>query len=194
MIDLNPYKLILGSKSPRRHELLKGLGMPFEVRIKDTDESFSEKLQHAGIAEFLARIKGEAFLAEIKPNELIVTSDTIVWLGDRVFNKPQSAEEAVDMIDTLSGRMHEVITGVSLLTSKRQHVFHDITKVYFGDVNREDIVHYVDRFKPFDKAGAYGIQEWIGYVGIERIEGSFYNVMGFPTRKFYVELQEFLRP
>lgn len=194
MIDLNPYKLILASKSPRRHELLKGLDIPFEVRTKDTDESFSEKMQREEIAEFLARIKGEAFLPEIKPDELILTADTIVWLGDRVFNKPQSAEEAVEMIYTLSGRMHEVITGVSLLTARKQHVFHDTTKVYFGEVDRDDIVHYVHRFKPFDKAGAYGIQEWIGYVGIERIEGSFYNVMGFPTRKFYVELQEFLKP
>lgn len=194
MIDLDPYKLILASKSPRRHELLKGLEIPFEVRTKDTDESFSEKLQHAEIAEFLARIKGEAFLPEIKQNELIATADTIVWLGDRVFNKPQSAVEAVEMIHTLSGRMHEVITGVSLLTADRQHVFHDTTKVFFGEVDRDDIVHYVDRFKPFDKAGAYGIQEWIGYVGIERIEGSFYNVMGFPTQKFYIELQKFLKP
>ncbi len=174
--------------------LLQGLELPFEVRTMEVDESFPENLQHAAIAEYLAMHKAEAFRGGLAANELIVTADTIVWLGDRVFNKPENEAEAIHMVSTLSGRMHEVITGVSLLSMERQRVFHEVAKVYFGEIPENDIAHYIRTYKPFDKAGAYGIQEWIGYVGIERIEGSFYNVMGFPTRRFYLELQAFLKP
>lgn len=192
LADLNSHKFILASKSPRRHQLLKGIDLEFEIRIKDVNEDFPETLHSFEIPEFLALKKAEAFRDEIQDDEIVITSDTIVWLGDNVFNKPESREDAINMIMTLSGRSHEVITGVCISTSTKQTVFHDLTKVYFGDLKLDEIEWYVDKYKPYDKAGAYGIQEWIGYIGIERIEGSFYNVMGFPTRKFFVELRKFL--
>lgn len=192
LAELSDYKLILGSKSPRRHALLKGLDLNFEIRTKDVDESFPENLVEHEIPEYLAVKKAEAFRPELNPGELVITSDTVVWLGDGLFNKPESREEAIEMINTLSGRSHEVITGVCLTSTEDQAVFHDNTTVYFGHIEKDEIEWYIDKYKPFDKAGAYGIQEWIGYIGIEKIEGSFYNVMGFPTRKFYVELRKFL--
>jgi len=192
LAELSEYRLILGSKSPRRHELLKGLDLNFEIRTKDVDESFPDSLRASEIPEYLALKKAEAFRSELQENDVVVTSDTIVWLGDGVFNKPQSREDAVEMIATLSGRSHTVITGVCILSSKKKAVFHDETKVFFGELSRPEIEWYVDKYKPYDKAGAYGIQEWIGYMGIEKIEGSFYNVMGFPTRLFYVNLRKFL--
>ncbi len=192
MIDPSPYRIVLASKSPRRHELLAGLEIPFEIRAKDTDESYPENLRGAEIAEFLALIKSEAFDAEIAKDEVIVTADTIVVLGDTVFNKPASEDEAVEMIAALTGNTHSVITGVALSDASRRRVFSETTEVTFGEVNPEEVRHYVHKYAPFDKAGAYGIQEWIGYVGIESIRGSFYNVMGFPTRRFYNELKLFL--
>lgn len=184
--------MVLASKSPRRHELLRGLEIPFTVRTKEVDESFPDALKGADIATFLSEKKAAAFMEDLGADELLITSDTIVWLGDHVFNKPESEAEAVEMISTLSGRKHEVITAVCISTLEKQHTFYDLTKVYFAALEREDIRHYVKKYKPMDKAGAYGIQEWIGYAGIERIEGSFYNVMGFPTQKFYTELKAFL--
>ncbi len=192
LADLSEYKLILGSKSPRRHELLKGLDLNFEIRAKDVDESFPDSLEESDIPEYLAFKKAQAFKDELKDGEVVITSDTIVWLGNKVFNKPESREEAIEMIATLSGRSHTVMTGVCILSIDKHVVFHDRTKVTFGKISQTEIEWYIDKYKPFDKAGAYGIQEWIGYVGIERIEGSFYNVMGFPTRMFYVELRKFL--
>jgi len=192
LADLSEYKLILGSKSPRRHELLKGLDLNFEIRVKDVDESFPDSLRASEIPEYLALKKAEAFKPELREKDVVITSDTVVWLGNAVFNKPQYREDAIEMISTLSGRSHTVITGVCILSSRKQSVFHDETEVFFGELSRSEIEWYVDKYKPFDKAGAYGIQEWIGYMGIERIEGSFYNVMGFPTRLFYVELRKFL--
>jgi len=172
--------------------LLKGLDLNFEIRAKDVDESFPPTLEESEIPEYLALKKAEAFKDELKPDEVVITSDTVVWLGNKVFNKPESRQEAIDMIATLSGRSHTVITGVCILSREKHLVFHDKTTVTFGEITRPEIEWYIDKYKPFDKAGAYGIQEWIGYMGIERIEGSFYNVMGFPTRKFYVELRKFL--
>jgi septum formation protein len=192
LADLSEYKLILGSKSPRRHELLKGLDLNFEIRAKDVDESFPETLKESEIPEYLALKKAKAFTDELKAGEVVITSDTVVWLGDKVFNKPESREEAIEMIATLSGRSHTVITAVCILSREKHCVFHDRTKVVFGEISQPEIEWYIDNYQPFDKAGAYGIQEWIGYMGIERIEGSFYNVMGFPTRMFYVELRKFL--
>lgn len=171
---------------------MRGLGFEFEIRTKDVDETFSEELTAEKIPMFLSKKKADAFAKDLKPSELLVTSDTIVWLGDSVFNKPQSEKEAVDMITTLSGRKHEVITAVCITSVDKQIVFYDSTDVYFAPVDQRDIEWYVAKYKPFDKAGAYGIQEWIGYAGIDKIEGSFYNVMGFPTQKFYVELKNFL--
>lgn len=172
--------------------MLRGLDLNFEIRTKDVDESFSDSLEESDIPEYLAFKKAQAFKDDLKDGEVVITADTIVWLGDKVFNKPESREEAIEMIATLSGRSHVVITGVCILSPEKHVVFHDSTKVTFGEIKKTEIEWYIDKYKPFDKAGAYGIQEWIGYVGIERIEGSFYNVMGFPTRRFYVELRKFL--
>ncbi|HKK38637.1 MAG TPA: Maf family nucleotide pyrophosphatase [Cryomorphaceae bacterium] len=191
-LDLKHHKIILASKSPRRHELMKGLGIPFEVRTKEVNEDFDPELQGAEIPLYLAQKKADAFKSDLKNDEILVTSDTVVWLGNHVFNKPENVEEAVAMITELEGRAHEVITAVCLTSSEKQTVVYETTKVHFGLVEREAIEWYVSEFKPFDKAGAYGIQEWIGYVGIEKIEGSFYNVMGFPTRLFYNELKKFI--
>lgn len=192
MIDLGPYSLILASQSPRRQELLRGLELPFTVRSLNTDESFPENLKHAEIAEYLARIKGLAFGNSLSANEIVITADTIVWIDGKVLNKPNDEVEAIEMIQQLNGKQHDVITGVSLRSSAKQVVFHDVAQVYFAQMPPETIQHYVHKYKPYDKAGAYGIQEWIGYVGIERLEGSFYTVMGFPTHKFYLELQKFI--
>jgi septum formation protein len=191
-LDLKGNRIILASKSPRRHELMKGLGIPFEVRTKEVNEDFDPALQGAEIPLFLAEKKADAFKSDLTEDEILVTSDTVVWLGNHVFNKPENVEEAVAMITELSGRTHEVITAFCLTSPEKQVVVSETTKVHFGLVEREAIEWYVSEFKPFDKAGAYGIQEWIGYVGIEKIEGSFYNVMGFPTRLFYNELKKFI--
>jgi septum formation protein len=191
-LDLKGKKIVLASKSPRRQELMKGLGIPFEVRTKEVNEDFDPNLQGAEIPLYLAEKKANAFKSDLSEGEVLVTSDTVVWLGDHVFNKPENAEEAVAMITELSGRTHEVITAVCLTSSEKQIVVSETTKVHFAQVEREAIEWYVSEFNPFDKAGAYGIQEWIGYVGIEKIEGSFYNVMGFPTRLFYNELKKFI--
>lgn len=172
--------------------MLKGLDLNFEIRAKDVDESFPETLKGSEIPEYLALKKAKAFTDELKDGEVVITSDTVVWLGDKVFNKPVTREEAIEMIATLSGRSHTVITAVCILSREKHGVFHDKTKVVFGEISQPEIEWYIDKYQPFDKAGAYGIQEWIGYMGIERIEGSFYNVMGFPTRMFYVELRKFL--
>lgn len=192
-LDLRGNRLILASKSPRRHELMKGLGIPFEVRTKHVDESFDADLKAEEIPLYLAEKKARAFLDDLADNEILVTSDTVVWLGDGVFNKPSGREEAIEMIRELSGRTHEVITAFCIISKTKKSVKHETTKVHFGEIDPEAIKWYVDRYRPFDKAGAYGIQEWIGYVGIDRIEGSFYNVMGFPTRMFYLELAKFVQ-
>lgn len=194
MIDLGPYALILASQSPRRQLLLRGLELPFTVRSLNTDESFPENLKHAEIAEYLARMKGLAFGNSLAANEIVITADTIVWIDGKVLNKPNDEAEAIEMIKQLNGNTHDVITGVSLRSSAKQVVFHDVAQVHFARMSAQTIQHYVRKYKPYDKAGAYGIQEWIGYVGIERLEGSFYTVMGFPTHKFYLELQKFITP
>lgn len=192
MLDLKGHRIILASKSPRRHDLLKGLGFDFEIRTKEVDESFSLTLKGAAIPEYLAKKKADAFRSDLAKDELLLTSDTVVCIDDTVLNKPASTGEALAMISMLSGKSHRVITGVCLSTIEQQVVFSDCTKVYFAEVDPKDMEWYVNTFRPFDKAGGYGIQEWIGYVGIERIEGSFYNVMGLPTQKLYAELKTFL--
>lgn len=191
--DLQGHRLILASKSPRRQELLKGLGFDFEVRIKDVDENYSDSLKREEIPLYLSKKKAEAFKNELRTNEVLITSDTIVCLGDSVFNKPGTPEEAVKMIQSLSGKSHEVITGVCLTSVNKQSAFTDTTSVTFSKLDRSEIEFYVDVYKPFDKAGAYGIQEWIGYAGIEKIEGSYFNVVGLPTQKLYIELKKFLK-
>ncbi|AKD04673.1 Maf family nucleotide pyrophosphatase [Pontibacter korlensis] len=179
--------LLLASNSPRRKELLASLGLKYEVMVKEVHEDFPEHLKREEVAEFLASHKAGAYTADIT-NEALITADTIVCLGERVMNKPANYDEAKEMLEALSGTSHEVITGVCILTSKGKAVFHDSTKVYFKKLSASEIDYYITHYKPFDKAGAYGIQEWIGMIGIERIEGSYFNVMGLPVQKLYTKL------
>lgn len=185
------YKIILASGSPRRHQLMRDAGFDFEVRLKSTEEIYPDTLPAERIPEFLSCLKAAAFKDELKENELLITADTIVCLGAKVLGKPQDREGAVEMLRQLSGRRHKVVTGVCLTTSRKQQTFSAFTDVYFKELTEEEIVYYIDHYKPFDKAGAYGIQEWIGYIGIERIDGSFYNVMGLPVQKLYETLKSF---
>lgn len=181
--------LLLASNSPRRKELLAGLGLTFEVRVKEVQEDFPEHLKRAEVAEYLASHKADAYLDDLQ-EEAIITADTIVCLGDRILNKPADYQEAFGMLKSLSGTSHEVITGVCVLTKEQKVVFHDTTTVYFKKLTKEEINYYLSNYKPYDKAGAYGIQEWIGMVGIERIEGSYFNVVGLPVQKLYMQLQK----
>lgn len=192
MLDLSAYRVILASRSPRRHQLLRGLNIPFEVRLKDTPEDFPEGLAGEEIALMLAQRKNYAFSeAELPGNYLLITADTIVWLDNRVLNKPADAADAVRMLKTLSGRSHKVFTGVFIRSKNKETGFCAESTVYFRPLTDEEIHYYITHFKPFDKAGAYGVQEWIGYVGIERIEGSYFNVMGLPTQLLYLHLKMF---
>lgn len=181
--------LLLASNSPRRKELLTGLGLDFIVRVKDVHEDFPNDLKGAEVAEYLASHKADAYKDSLS-DEVVITADTIVCLGDRILNKPQTHHEAAEMLRALSGKSHEVITGVCLLSKEGKSVFHDTTKVYFKELADSEIDFYINHYKPFDKAGAYGIQEWIGMMGIERIEGSYFNVVGLPVQKLYAKLVE----
>lgn len=183
--------LLLASKSPRRHQILKDAGFDFEFVHIDADESFPDYLKKSEVCEFLAVHKANHFMGEYG-NRVLVTADTIVCLGDEVINKPLDAEDAFRMLRSLSGRMHEVFTGVCLKTAEKNHVFHQRSEVFFHPLTDAEISYYIENFRPFDKAGAYGVQDWMGYMGVEKINGCFYNVMGFPIGKFYRELQQFM--
>lgn len=192
--ELDRYKIILASKSPRRQFLLKEIGLDFEIRTKDVDESFPEKLKGRQIALYLCKKKAAAFQDELQPNDLLITADTIVWVNNKVLNKPANYKEAVNMLKMLSGKMHTVYTGVciSLLSKKENKLkvgaFVVSTKVFFKKLTSKEIHFYITNYKPYDKAGAYGAQEWIGYVGVEKIIGSYFNVMGLPVKELYEEL------
>ena len=185
---LSNYTIILASKSPRRQFLLKELGLDFEIRTKDVDESFPKKLKGKQIALYLCKKKAEAFKHELKSNDLLITADTIVWIKNKVLNKPADYNDAVRMLKLLSGKVHTVYTGVSLTRSAKQKTFFAGTKVYFKKLTEKEIDFYVRNYKPYDKAGAYGAQEWIGYVGVKKIIGSYFNVMGLPVKELYEEL------
>ena len=182
--------LILASGSPRRKVFLKDLGLTFEIRLKEVVETYSSDLKGAAISEYLAKLKASPFIKELKENEILITADTIVWLEGKALGKPKNKHEAKQMLQSLSNKTHEVISSVALTTSSKQVMLSDSTKVSFKELSDEEIKYYIDHFKPFDKAGAYGIQEWLGYIGIKRIEGSYYNVVCFPVQKFYEALQE----
>ncbi len=183
------YRIILASTSPRRQQLMKDAGIPYEVVIaKDIDEKYPGHLSKTRIPVFLAQRKARAVSSMIKGNTVIIGADTIVWLKNRVINKPTNEQDAFNILSALSGQMHEVLTGVCLLSSHREMAFYEKSRVYFNRLSSEQILYYIRTFKPFDKAGAYGIQEWIGYIGIKKIEGSFYNVMGLPVDRVYREL------
>jgi septum formation protein len=189
---LKDYQLVLASKSPRRHELLKGMDLDFIILVKDVDESYPDHLKPDEIASFLCQQKSNAFgHKELPDNYLLITADTIVVVNGMILNKAHNPGEANQMLSTLQGRAHEVITGVCLRSRDRLRVFTDSSEVLFGKLTDEEISWYVDNYKPYDKAGAYGIQEWIGYVGIETVRGSYFNVMGLPTFKLFHELKMF---
>ena len=190
--NLSKYKIILGSNSPRRKELLSGLDIKFNVNvIPGLEENYPETLDPQEIPVFLSKQKAEAYLSSLDNTMLLITADTIVWNGNAVIGKPKNRAEAIQMLRSLSGHEHHVVTGVCLTTTKKQLTFSVISSVRFASLNDEEIIYYVDKYKPFDKAGAYGIQEWIGYVGVESISGSFYNVMGLPVQRLYQELKTF---
>ena len=188
MKDLK-YKLILASNSPRRKELLAGLGVPFEVRVlQDIDEHYPENLPVNEVARYIAKEKADAYRRIVAADELIITADTVVIVGDEILGKPMDEADAVRMLRLLSGRTHQVTTGVCLLTAEKERCFDVTTDVTFKTLTDEEIHYYVNRYRPFDKAGAYGIQEWIGYIGVTGLSGSYYNVMGLPVQRIYQEL------
>lgn len=180
---MNQYDIILGSASPRRQSILKELGLDFTVKTLPVDEIYPENLQREEIAVFLAELKAKAF--NINKEEIVITGDTIVWHHDKALGKPKSSTEAKKMLMSLSGQSHEVISSVCIKTNDQIMSTYDVTKVFFKKLSNSEIDYYIKNFKPFDKAGAYGVQEWIGQIGVTKIEGSFYNVMGLPTLKIY---------
>lgn len=190
MLDnLKKYKVILASNSPRRKELLAGLGVDYEVRtLPDVDESYPDTLQGADIPLYIAKEKADAYRNMLQPGELMITADTIVWLDGRVLGKPKDREDALCMLRDMSGRTHEVFTGVCITTTEWQRSFAAQTEVRFAELSEEEITYYVDKFQPMDKASAYGVQEWIGFIGVENISGSYYNIMGLPVQRLYKEL------
>jgi septum formation protein len=187
---VTPYHIILASNSPRRKELLAGLGLPFEVRVLEgIDESYPHDLAVGKVALHIARKKAAAYRQTIGEQDLVITADTVVIVGDEILGKPVDEADAVRMLRLLSGRTHQVTTGVCLLTSSEEKGFDVTTDVTFKTLSDEEIRYYVSQYKPFDKAGAYGIQEWIGYIGVTGLRGSYYNVMGLPVQRIYSELQ-----
>ena len=194
MLDnLKKYRIVLASNSPRRRELLAGLGIDFEVRVlPDIDESYPEgKLVTADIPRYIAEKKAEAYLDRMGSDELIITADTVVIVGDEVLGKPADGDEARVMLGKISGRTHQVVTGVCIVTCGRRTSFSVSTDVTFKVLTDEETDYYISEYRPFDKAGAYGIQEWIGYVGVTGLEGSYFNVMGLPVQRIYSELLDF---
>ncbi len=185
------FNIILGSSSPRRNELLKSLGFDFVINPSNANENYPLNLKGYEIPVFLAEKKALSFNGVLTETDLLITADTIVWCEGELFNKPINFEEGKLMLQTLSGKMHEVFTAVCLKSANKQIIFYDATKVYFKKFTNEEIEYYLNKYKPYDKAGSYGVQEWIGYIGIEKIEGSFYNVMGLPVKKLHEELMKF---
>ena len=190
--NLEKYNIVLASKSPRRQELLRGMGVKFKVQTKDIVESYPADMALEEVALFLSRQKSMAFeISELPKDFLVITSDTVVIAGKEILGKPKDRADALRMLELLSGRTHHVITGVTLRSVKKMKSFSATSRVTFARLDAEEMAYYVDTFKPYDKAGAYGIQEWIGYVGITGLYGSFYNVMGLPTRRLYQALKGF---
>ena len=191
MLDTINYKIFLGSKSPRRQELLKNLGFDFEIFTIETEEIFPSDLKKEEVTNHLAKLKAKAYEGQLAENELVITADTIVWHNDTVLGKPKNEKEAFDILKSLSGDSHRVYTSVCIKSKVKEVVFSDCTTVFFSALSDEEINYYITNYKPFDKAGAYGIQDWIGLRAIKKIEGSYYNVMGLPTEKLYEALLQF---
>jgi septum formation protein len=182
---LKDYKIILASGSPRRQQFFKDLDIDFEIRIKEVEEVFPKHLKGAEISDYLAELKARVFDGTLNPNEILITSDTIVWLNDKALGKPKDYNDAFQILKSLSDTSHEVITSICFKTADSLQIVHDITKVTFNKLSEEAINYYIENYKPYDKAGAYGIQEWIGLIGISKIEGSYTNVVGLPTELIY---------
>ncbi|PKQ68122.1 septum formation protein Maf [Labilibaculum manganireducens] len=189
--NLKDYQLILASQSPRRHQMLKELGLIFEIRTKEVEEIYPEGLLPDQIPVYLAELKAKAFAQDLISNELVITADTIVCVDDWILGKPKDRDDAVKMLNALSDRSHQVISGVCLMSKDKKISFSTTTNVHFKALSDEEIDYYIDNYKPFDKAGAYGIQEWIGFIGIDGIEGSYFNVVGLPVQRLYQELSTF---
>ncbi len=187
-----PYRIILGSASPRRQELLKSLGFEFRVKpIKADEDSWPKDLKAEEIPLWLAELKSNNYPDELEEDELLITSDTIVWCDENVFNKPSNFAEGKKMLESLSGKTHQVYTAVCLRSARKHVVFYDVANVTFKQLQSDEIEYYLTNFNPYDKAGGYGVQDWIGYTGIKKIEGSFYTVVGLPVRLLYEELLKF---
>src|SRR3970282_698841 len=180
---LKQYKLILASGSPRRQQFFKDLGLDFEIRLKEIEEIFPEELKGAEITNYLDQLKADAFEGELKQNEILITSDTIVWHNEKALGKPKDRQDAFDILKSLSNATHEVITSVCFKSDSKTDLLCEITKVTFKELSDESILYYIDNYQPYDKAGAYGIQEWLGFIGVSKIEGSYANVMGLPVDK-----------
>lgn len=190
--NLKSYNIVLASKSPRRQELLKGIGMSFIIKTKDVDEHYPSQLSSYEVAPYLSVKKSEAFNDdELPDNYMLITADTIVVIDDEILEKPKNADDARKMLHFLSGKVHKVITGMTIRTREKTKTFSATSKVTFDELDENELEYYIDKFKPYDKAGAYGIQEWIGYVGVANVEGSYFNVMGLPTQKLYQMLKHF---
>jgi septum formation protein len=187
---LQKYKLILASGSPRRQQFFKDLDLDFEIRLKEIEEIFPSELQREEITNYLAELKASAFEGELKDDEILITSDTIVWHNNKALGKPKNAQDAFEILKSLSNATHEVITSVCFKTNITIEVIYEVTQVTFNKLSEEAIRYYIENYKPFDKAGAYGIQEWIGFVGVSKIEGSYANVMGLPTVKVFEYLNK----
>jgi septum formation protein len=187
---LKKYNLILASGSPRRQQFFKDLDLDFEIRLKEIEEVYPPELEAAEITNYLAELKASAFEGELQPNEILITSDTIVWHKNKALGKPKDAADAFAILKSLSNATHDVITSVCFKTTAKTTVLNELTKVTFNELTDEAISYYIENYKPFDKAGAYGIQEWIGFIGVSKIEGSYANVMGMPTDKVYEYLSK----
>ena len=190
-MDLFKKNIILGSSSPRRQQLLCDAGFTFKTLSINADESFSSSLKAQEIPLYLAQKKANEYPQKLQDDEILITADTVVWVDNIVLNKPENEFEATQMLQLLSGKMHQVFTGVCITSNKKQISFFDETKVFFKPLTEQEIAFYIKNYKPFDKAGSYGAQDWLGLVGIDRIEGSYFNVMGLPVHKLYEELQKF---
>ena len=182
--------IILASASPRRHELFKELGVNFSIKVKEIEENYHEDLKEDEITNYLCKLKADAFTNEILENDIIITADTIVWHYNKALEKPKNAEDAIKMLQELSGKKHKVFSSFCIKTKKSENIISDVTLVSFKKLSLKEIEFYVENYQPFDKAGAYGIQEWIGLIGVTHIEGSYFNVMGLPVHKLYEELMK----
>lgn len=187
---LEKYKLILASGSPRRQQFFKDLDLDFEIRLKEIEEVYPPELKASAITDYLAELKANAFEGELQPNEILITSDTIVWHNNKALGKPKDPQDAFEILKSLSNTTHDVITSVCFKTVSETTVLNELTKVTFNELSDEAIYYYLENYKPYDKAGAYGIQEWIGFIGVSKIEGSYANVMGIPTDKVYEYLSK----